>query len=117
MPDLLKQNGSHGLHAEAMRKPSNSPLPPSLTFSAEEKGGRNRHDLKLNGIGIASIAASTAGAAFHQRQLCKERGQNKGTCTTYQEEKLLASHASAAPYRGLFMGGSFYKRFFLGGCL
>ena len=60
----LKQNGSHGLHAEAMRKPSKDPLPPPLTFSAEEKQWteqasseteRRTHCLKWPGIGIGLI--------------------------------------------------------------
>ena len=40
----LKTKGSHGLHAEAMRKPSNNPLPPV---------DENRHLLKLNGTALA----------------------------------------------------------------
>ena len=53
MPDLFKKKKNKResrLSAEAMRKPSQYPLPLPFRFSAEEKQWTDRHLLKLNDI-------------------------------------------------------------------
>ena len=96
-------------------------IPPSQGLTRgtrrEEGAAEHKHRPKTqlpSHLQSSTQASTSAAVSAAQSPVCSSLSEAK---TALAQLELLASHASAVLYRGLFMGGSFYKRLFIGGCL